>query len=59
MRAPRKLYVLVSRKTDGVVEEDDIFMAFKEAKCWCARRNKPGSGYEHHDWRIETYVKGD
>jgi hypothetical protein len=59
MRAPRKLYVLVSRKTQGEVDEDDIFYNFREAKNWCARRNKKGSGYLNHDWRIETYVKGD
>jgi len=59
MRAPRKLYILISKKTLGVFLSNDIFTSFKAAKEWCARRNRQDSGYEHHEWRIETYVKGD
>ena len=57
MKAPRKLYVLVSRKLSGSIDtHTDVFLTHGAAKAFAEQRNKlmPDA-----DWRVETYVKGD
>jgi len=58
MRAPRKMYLLISRKAKGDPKSSDVHMSFKAAKEMAAHWNKQKRGGAD-DWKPETYVKGD
>lgn len=58
MRTPRKLYILVSRKSRAEPSLLRGYLKKADALKSAARRNA-----SHHwktdDWRVETFVKGD
>lgn len=58
MRCPRKLYVVVSRKSRADLDVLDIEFSRKSAELEAKRRNDfVADGAT--DWRVETFCKGD
>lgn len=61
MRTPRKLYLLISRKSQSVLEYEGtqgVFTSRREADAHAKDRNLYG-WLGASDWRVETFVKGD
>ncbi len=62
MRCPRKLYLVVSRKSkhslpDAFGEARDVYVKRSDAQYEADEMNADSSGTG--DWRVETFVKGD
>lgn len=58
MKAPKKLYLVISRKLKDDADENDICFSRKEANNIAKERNEAKQD-SVDDWRVETYVKGD
>lgn len=57
MKAPRKIYIVISKTVDRNTTLYEIFISKSEADAQCKRRNDI-EFYGASDWRVETYVKG-
>lgn len=60
MRTPRKLYILVSRKSAARVSSAPLVAWASKSKAQKAAVSRNESTWvDENDWRVETFVKDD